>query len=554
MANLTTGNGIGFDMFDWQEWGFDQFLSSSKTHYEYRSHENNTVQITGTGFAYDKEGNPIAGTVTTVSIYDGKTGTQIASLVLGDTSLVDLAANDFNSIWEILLQGDDVIVTGNQQDFVSGYTGNDYISAGGGNDAVFGGAGDDILNGDRGNDTVFGDDGDDTIIFNPEQGDDRIYGGNGADTVVTNGLLTEEGFVDNIQIEKIFGSEPASPAEDYNVLLEIGSNINSGIPGEPGRFAAELSGIETIEVNSGDDNDSLHVDSLTGTSLEDGHIIYDGGAGDDDLFALETGTDITYLWRFAEGEGHAGGGQVRFGNGDQDTIHLVDETSEVNTITLDLSFSDTLHVTSGITGSPFDKTLSVFNAEHLVFDFGDGDNYLDIEEDLAPAYDGVIQIDFGDGNNLLDVTGSYPGLIGHAGRIEAIGGDDHNAFFSGGGDDLLVGGAANDDIDGAAGNDEIYGGASGDQIVGGAGDDDIWGGDGGDHFIFNQGSGTDTIYDFVAGKESFDVLDFQSLDIKKVPLQIEQIDADTHITTPYGDTVILQNVTATDLQSGDILF
>ena len=548
MANLSAIGAFGIDMFDWQEWGFDQFLSSSKTHYEYRSHENHTVRITGTEFAYDEKGNPIGGTVAAISIIDAKTGNEIASLVLGDASLVDLAANDFNSIWEILLQGDDVIITGNQQDFVSGHEGNDFIHTGGGIDAVFGGAGDDIVNGGGGDDTVFGDDGDDTIIFDPQQGDDRIYGGNGADTVVTNGLLTEQNFPDIINIEKIFGSEPSSPEEDFNVLLEVGSKTNSGIPGEPGRFAAELSGVETIEVNSGDDGDNLHVYSLTGTSLENGHIIYDGGAGKDDLFATETSTDITYLWRFAEGEGHAGAGNVRFGSGDQDTIHLVDETNEVNDITLEQNSTTGLKITSGITGSPFDEYLTVLDVENLVFDFGDGDNSLVIEENLAPNYNGVVQIDFGDGINVLDV-------VGHEGRVEAIGGDDHNGFFSGDGDDLLVGGAADDDIGGGAGDDEIYGGASSDQIEAGAGDDHIWGGDDGDHFIFREGSGTDTIYDFEAGKEGHDILDFTSIEFnKKAPLQIEQVHADTHITTPFGDTVILQNVATTDLHIGDILY
>ena len=584
MANLTAVSAFGIDMFDWEEWGFDQLLSSSKSHYEYQSHDGNIVRVSGTEFAYDSNGEPTGGTVTTVSVFDPKTGVEIASIVLADAPLVDLAADDFSSFWEVLLQGDDTIVTGHQADYIGAHAGNDIVLAGGGDDNIFGGAGDDRLYGESGEDTVFGGSGDDTIVFNPDQGNDRIYGGAGNDTVVTHGVTTILG--DSISIERVaaadaefrgpgdlknpgdgvrgtlahdkdggatrskdFAAAPDTQAsEDYNVLLEVGTTFGGATGGEVERTEALISSVETIEVRSGDLNDVLYVDSLGGTALADGRIIYEGGAGDDDLFAAETATATTYVWQFEEGAGHPGGGKLYFGSSNEDTVHVVDNAHEGVHISLGLTaFTDTFEIISGVTGAPFSEGLSVFDAEHVDFDLGSGDDQVFIGEDLADGYGGTIEIDFGDGENLLTV-------FGHDGRIEAIGGADHNSLSSGGGDDLLVGGDDHDEIFGGAGDDEIRGGAAFDEIGGGAGDDHLWGGEDGDRFFFEQGSGTDTIYDFAAGKEGNDVLDFISLNTSESELQITQVENDTHITTHFGDTVILQNVVASDLNSGDFFF
>lgn len=583
MANLTAISAFGIDMFDWQEWGFDQHLSSSKSHYEYQSHDGNIIRVSGSEFSYDSNGDPAGGTVTTVSVFDPKTGVEIASIVLADASLTDLAADDFSSFWDVLLGGDDTIVTGHQADYIGAFDGNDIVLAGGGDDSVFGGDGDDTLYGERGDDTVFGGSGDDSIIFNPDQGNDRIYGGPGNDTVVTHGVTTILG--DSIHIERVaaedvdfrgpgglkapgggaretlahtkdgaatrstdFSATPGPQASgDYNVLLEVGTTFGGATGGEVERTQAEISGVETIEVRTGDLNDRLEVDWLTGTSLEDGRIIYDGGAGTDNLTATDTGTAITYEWRFEEGAGLPGGGLVRFGHNEEDILHLVDEADEGINLNLDLAiFSDTFEITAGVVGAPISQVLSIWDVENVDFDFGAGRDSVIITEDLANGYDGIIDINFGDGENLLDV-------YGHNGRIEAVGGNDNNSYYSGGGDDLLIGGAYHDEIFGGAGDDEIYGGGSFDEIGGGEGDDHLWGGEDGDRFFFEQGSGTDTIYDFVAGKEGNDVLDFLSLGITKVGLEITQVDQDTHVTTQFGDTVILQNVVATDLNSGDFL-
>ena len=162
------------------------------------------------------------------------------------------------------------------------------------------------------------------------------------------------------------------------------------------------------------------------------------------------------------------------------------------------------------------------------------------------VYGGVLDIEFGGGTSLLDV-------YGHTGRIEAVGGDDHNAFFSGEGDDLLVGGASHDDIFGRAGDDEIIGGGGDDDIAGGEGDDTIEGGQGFDRFFFEENGGTDTVVDF---EIDVDLLDYTSYagTIGQDDLAVAQFGADTHITAPDGSTVILAGIQSNALDSSEFLF
>lgn len=625
MANLTGGYNEALDFLDWSQWSFDSLISTSETLYEFETPSGNTVELIGSGYTYDDEGNPTGGTVQVIELRDA-IGNEIASLVLGDASLAEMTGNSFANFWPTILAGDDIIVTFSHDDTVFGYDGNDYMDTAGGDDTVYGGDGDDTINGGSGDDTVFGGAGDDEIIFNTEQGDDTIHGGADEDTVIHNGLNSD--WSDSIHIERIAALESgvgpgafsfkkidqddgrtdppmsfaakstlqsksafeslqsidsmargeqlktasktdelqlktddtkkglsdklANPAEmggggDFDVLLRAGSSINTDQPDEPERTEARLIDVETILVNGRDGNDNLFVDNLAGTDMENGHIIYDGGAGDDDLFATSTDTAITYQWRFEEGEGHPGGGQIDFGDSTQDTLHLIDESHEGVNINIGLTILDlAIEVDAGVSGGGLASDLTLDKVDFMDFDFGDGDDSLIVDEDLTSLYSETLDVNFGQGDAVLDTTQ-------HSGRVDAIGGDGQNSFFAGAGNDLLVGGAWYDELFGGAGADEIFGGGNDDEIGGGEGDDTLSGGDGGDRFFFEQGSGTDTITDFEAGDGAFDRLDFLALGTTQDQLNIAQMGSDTHITTEFGDTVILQNVTATDLNAGDFL-
>lgn len=67
---------------------------------------------------------------------------------------------------------DDILVGGDGDDNLNGYTGND---------TLFGGAGNDTLGGGKGNDVVYGEAGNDTL--RGALGDDLVYGGDGDDVL-----------------------------------------------------------------------------------------------------------------------------------------------------------------------------------------------------------------------------------------------------------------------------------------------------------------------------------------------------------------------------------
>ena len=608
MANLIGGSIAGINIWDWNQYGFDTVVSTSESVYVYETPGGNTVQLIGAEFVYDKSGQPIGGTVEVMAIHD-QFGNQIASLVLGDSPLADIVANNFHDFWSVLLAGNDIISTSHQADTVSGFAGNDMIFGGGGSDNLFGGDDDDILDGDSGDDFVNGDAGNDIINFHAEDGDDIIDGGIGDDKVVHNGLNTEWGdfiFIEKgsalqqLQVEQpaefaLFDSksseafavaEIADPAiarlktitqpregdfatlkqreresndditglktpgkggvaDLVDVQLRVGSTTGTRNPDEPERNEATLTSIENIDVFGRFGDDNLYVEDLSGTHLENGHIFFDGGAGSDDLHAADSTTAVTYQWRWLEGEGDAGGGNVRFGTGIEDRFHFLDETDDAHNLTLGAG-ADHVDIWEGISGFGISPDIQIWDAEYLDFDFGGGDDSFVVDFDVAAVFDGVLDIEFGSGTSSLDTTL-------HTGRVEAVGGDQHNAFFAGSGEDLLIGGASFDDLFGGAGDDEINAGAGDDDIAGGAGNDTLEGGSGFDRFFFEQNGGTDTIKDF---EDGIDVLDYTGFGgtIDHNDLVISQIGEDTHIVGPGGEAVILQTVQAATVDATDFLF
>ena len=131
--------------------------------------------------------------------------------------------------------GDDVMVTGADDDVIDSDDGNDVISSGAGDDIINAGDGNDYIDGGAGVDEIDGGAGDDTIVF--DAADSHVDGGLGSDTLQVDGTeYLDFSKVDNIEKIELTGDTQTvnlTAAEvldmtDANNLLQIqGGDYNN---------------------------------------------------------------------------------------------------------------------------------------------------------------------------------------------------------------------------------------------------------------------------------------------------------------------------------------
>lgn len=430
-------------------------------------------------------------------------GGEGADVLWGDT------ANDLNNTSE---GGNDSLTGGFGNDTMSGDAG-DLLRQGtrGGDDIAIGGQGDDMLTGDAGNmlleeaiggnDTLFGDDGNDTIagdagtyLYNNSRGgDDLIDGGANADYLAGDAVLRlsytsiggDDTLIGGAGADSIFGDA----GEGLNQSAIGGSDViyggdgNDSISGDANVDIFGLSHAGDDRLHGGLGNDTMSGDAGRNATEESeaGHDLLLGGDGHD-LLSGDAG------WRLSASS--IGGADTLYGDGGSDTI-------------------------SGDAGEHIDYGAVAGND---LIDGGSGDDV--ISGDAGQ----VMQLNSGgiSGSDIIDGGSGNDTIAGDAGtylRGDTRGGDD--IVDGGEGDDLISGDAivalaqysigGNDRLLGGAGHDTIYGDApviigsnpigGDDTLVGGDGDDELWGNSGADIYVFDAGSGSDTINDFEQGAD-----------------------------------------------------
>ena len=152
---------------------------------------------------------------------------------------------------------------------INGLAGNDTIDAssitagqvklmlngGDGDDVIKGSQGDDLVNGGRGNDTAFLGAGNDTFVWNPGDGSDIVEGQAGTDTMLFNGA--------NIN-EKIDISANGSRVRFTRDVAAITMDLN---------------GVENIQFNALGGADTITVNDLTGTDVNQVNLDLGGNDG-----------------------------------------------------------------------------------------------------------------------------------------------------------------------------------------------------------------------------------------------------------------------------------
>ncbi|MDC6168287.1 calcium-binding protein [Paucibacter sp. XJ19-41] len=304
---------------------------------------------------------------------------------------------------------------------------------------------------------LIGGKGDDTYVIDATQGDMVVEAaGEGVDTLrlVNAGGLTinlASGFanVENVEIES-------------NGVTLIGSE-------DANRIAA--SG-KYLKIAGGGGNDVIVFSS--GSS----DMIVDGGAGNDTIWGLSSGT-----LKFGLGSGSDVlkadstdyGSKVQLGEG----VTLSDLTIARNgtSLVLTLASNDSLAIENLFPDATSTTPHRAFAG--LVLASGE----------TVPAAFVIARLGMGNSNVSTPGGDSFVGTHG-ADTLSTAAGND--TVYAGLGDDLVDAGDGNDELYGQAGNDSLIGGAGNDQLFGGDGDDTLVGGyfNGGSDLL-SGGSGSD---------------------------------------------------------------
>lgn len=100
-------------------------------------------------------------------------------------------------------------------------------------------------------------------------------------------------------------------------------------------------------------------------------------------------------------------------------------------------------------------------------------------------------------NYFLDIDGEKPSVVEEIrfadGTVWDVSTMMEQVLVSGAGDDQIIGYGADEELSGGEGNDLIFGNDGDDILIGGNGDDWLIGGSGKDTYVFNLGSGHDTV-------------------------------------------------------------
>jgi subtilisin-like proprotein convertase family protein len=157
-----------------------------------------------------------------------------------------------------------------------------------------------------------------------------------------------------------------------------------------------------------------------------------------------------------------------------------------------------------------------------------------------------------DGNTVVNLQSGSATIAGAGLTIAS--GTTLEQVFTGDGNDTLTGDANRNRLSGGRGADIINGGAGQDIVGGDAGNDTLTGGADADLFVFNKDpNSTDTVTDFsVSAGERIALVGFGNLTFSG--LTITQEGANARVSFGSGQSVVLQNVTASSLTSEQFRF
>ena len=472
-----------------------------------KSNSDLVIGIKETGIAFSELSNKIV-------IKDFmKLENQIETIVFQDGTLLDI---------ELTLQN---LLTSEDSDYIdlSNSTSFLNIDLKAGNDIILTGNNDDVLIGNLGDDLLQGGKGNDTYIFNIGDGKDTILDTYGVDIINFGENITSSDL-----IVKVIDSDIIVALREDGVIFDnlsdkiTISNINETT-------------VQTIKLNDGT---SLNIESFQEISTENDNLYFtqkdislDALEGDDiittsngkDSISGNAGNDIVFTGANDDIlKGGSGDDTLQGGLGDDTYIFNSGDGNDI----VDDSFrygyknrhsrnagNDTLLLGQGITKDSLEVRLNGDDITLAIKE--DGKTFEEYSDSITiknwlNTNSKIENILLSDGTNIVlkelqsvtegDDTLAYDNndVI-----VDSLGGND--TIITGSGNDIITTGLGNDTIKSDSGDDIIYAGdgndvidsGEGNDIVdSGKGDDDVQGALGDDTYIFNLGDGVDTIYDY----------------------------------------------------------
>ncbi|MBQ3512401.1 MAG: calcium-binding protein [Lachnospiraceae bacterium] len=393
-------------------------------------------------------------------------------------------------------EGNDQLFGEDGDDFISGGTGNDYISGGDGDDVIIAATGDDFMDDSAGNDTyyfnsgnendsIMDNEGNNTIIFGDGISSDKIkaYRENWNDL-----LITFEGLPDTLTIKNYCVDEKA---RNFELIFADGSVFAATDKDSALRNINDKSGAEYMP--------SIYTDGITLTSTNgDDQLV--GSEGADVLIGGDGNNRITGSNGNDSLAGGAGRDYLYGGLGSDTYIYKKGDATDTFSDSQGMNYIEI----SGYTVSDVKAYRTNWNDITLVLDgsgeaglYDDSVDKIILEGFYTSEANRQYDISF-NGIRYNATSGNSPLRIvyGTMNGDYMQGFDNNNITLYGGeGADTLNGTSAGDWLYGGNGDDRILGFAGKDILNGEAGNDYLEGGADNDTYIFNIGSGLDTIND-----------------------------------------------------------
>ncbi|MEM7238117.1 MAG: matrixin family metalloprotease [Pseudomonadota bacterium] len=468
-------------------------------------------------------------------------GSRQSDVLIGDQSN-NLIAGGLGNDAHFGRDGNDLFIDGGGIDLYNGGSGTDLVSFAGSargvgvrldGKASFGGAAGDrftaieSVTGSRFKDTFAGNAS--ANLFNGLGGPDNFFGGAGSDTVVFNTLSVGVG----ARLDG-FASFGGAAGATFNSIENVtGTRLNDVLVGNAGNNLLDgFEGVDTFFGGAGTDTAS-YVSALRGVGVRLDGLASFGNASGDRLVSIENVTGSRFNDVLV---GNAGknvldgfvGDDTFFGNGGSDTVSYARAAAAV--------------------GARLDGGAN----------FGDagGDRLVSIENLVGSRFNDVL---VGNGaGNLLDGFVGDDTFFGGAGfdtvsyvrAAKAVGArlDGLASFGDAAGDRLI----SIENLIGSRFNDVLVGNAGINRLEGGAGNDTYFGGGGADQFVYSLGGGADRVADFA---DDVDTLVLSGLGFGSVASALaaaRETAGDVVFDLASGGSFTVDNITKADL-TDDIL-